>query len=483
MYQTIEIIGLGAGDLDQLPLGIYRKLTRLEQTVFVRTKEHPVVKELQKEGVEFVSFDNLYETSSQFGDVYEAIVNELVEAARINPVIYAVPGHPMLAEQTVKHLLEQDKVPVEITGGQSYLDALFTALQIDPIDGFQFADGTAFDRSKLHYRQHIIIGQVYDRMTASNVKLELLEDLPPDYSVSIVEAAGSQQQNVTQVQLDQLDRMFESVHNLVSVYVPPAPDDLLLHTFRRLHEVIAALRAPDGCPWDRAQTHETLRQYAIEEVYELVEAIDEQDDDGIVEELGDLLLQVMLHSQIGADDGYFTIDDVIHSITRKMIHRHPHIFADQSAETVDDVYRTWDALKQEEKGEERTSVLDGVPAGLPGLAKAFKLQHKAAKVRFGWDNAEDVFAKFQEEWKEFQGAIANQPSEAVEAELGDVLFVLANLARYYKVNPEIALNRTNEKFVRRFTYIEKQLKDLGKDIQTTSLEEMDYYWKEAKRSE
>ncbi|TRM11120.1 nucleoside triphosphate pyrophosphohydrolase [Lentibacillus cibarius] len=483
MYQTIEIIGLGAGDLDQLPLGIYRKLARLEQTVFVRTKEHPVVKELQKEGVEFVSFDNLYETSSQFGDVYEAIVNELVEAARINPVIYAVPGHPMLAEQTVKHLLEQDKVPVEITGGQSYLDALFTALQIDPIDGFQFVDGTAFDRSQLHYRQHIIIGQVYDRMTASNVKLELLEDLPPDYSVSIVEAAGSQQQNVTQVQLDQLDRMFESVHNLVSVYVPPAPDDLLQHTFRRLHEVIAALRAPDGCPWDRAQTHETLRQYAIEEVYELVEAIDEQDDDGIVEELGDLLLQVMLHSQIGADDGYFTIDDVIRSITRKMIHRHPHIFADQSAETVDDVYRTWDALKQEEKGEERTSVLDGVPAGLPGLAKAFKLQHKAAKIGFGWDNAEDVFAKFQEEWQEFQGAIANQPSEAVEAELGDVLFVLANLARYYKVNPEIALNRTNEKFVRRFTYIEKQLKDLGKDIQTTSLEEMDYYWKEAKRSE
>ncbi|RYG72689.1 nucleoside triphosphate pyrophosphohydrolase [Lentibacillus lipolyticus] len=481
MDRTIEVIGLGAGDLSQLPLGIYRKLTRAEDAVFVRTIDHPVVKELQNEGVVFKPFDDLYETFNDFAAVYDGIVDRLLDESRVRTVIYAVPGHPMLAEKTVNRLLKQEEVSVKILGGHSYLDALFTALKIDPVDGFQFSDGTAFSRDRLNYRQHIIVSQVFDQMTASNVKIELLEDLPPDYPVSIVEAAGSEQERLTWVRLEELDRVFDKVHNLASVYIPPVPENMLQHTFSRLREVIAALRAPDGCPWDRAQTHETLRQYVIEEAYELIEAIDEQDDDGIVEELGDLLLQVMLHSQIGKDDGYFTIDDVIRSITEKMIHRHPHVFANQQARTVDDVYQTWDALKRKEKGHQRTSVLDGVPAGLPGLAKASKLQHKAAKVGFSWDDVQDVLAKFREEWHELQEAIGEH--QHIEEELGDVLFVLANLARYYKVNPELALNRTNQKFTRRFTYVEQQLKDRGKDIQTTSLEEMDVYWNQAKRGE
>src|SRR5699024_10399668 len=249
----------------------------------------------------------------------------------------------------------------------------------DPIDGFQFIDATGFDRNQLNFRNHLIFSQIYDAFTASNVKLTLLEDLPADYRVTIVEAAGTDNEDVRVIALEDLDRSME-ISNLTTLYVPPVPPALQNHTFTRLREVIAALRAPDGCPWDRAQTHETLREHAIEEVYELIEAIDEQDDDGIIEEQGDMLLQVMLHSQVGEDDGYFTIDDVISSITDKVIHRHPHVFKDQSDDTVDAVYRTCDALKQEEKGDQRNSVLDGIPAGLPQLAKAFKLQKKAAKV-------------------------------------------------------------------------------------------------------
>lgn len=482
MTNRIEIIGLGAGDINQLPLGIYKKLTNVNRAVFVRTMDHPAVKALQELGVTFISFDHEYERESQFEDIYARIVEELIKKAQETSIIYAVPGHPMLAEKTVQLLLERMDVEVDIAGGQSYLDALFTSLKIDPIDGFQFVDGTSFQRRQLVYRQHIIFCQVYDRFIASDVKLALLEDLPPDYEVTIVEAAGSWQEKLTALPLEELDRSVE-VNNLTSVYIPPAPEEMLHHTFPFLKDTIAKLRAPEGCPWDRAQTHDTLREYAIEEVYELIEAIDACDDEGIVEELGDVLLQVMLHSQIGEDSGYFTIDDVIQTITSKMIHRHPHVFADTQADTVEQVYKNWDALKQEEKGAERKSVLDGVPEGLPSLAKAYKIQKKAAKTGFDWTDVNEIWDKLQEELDEVDEAVSIKSEVEVEQELGDVLFVLANISRYYKINPEIALNRTNQKFMSRFSYIEEQLQEHGKDIMETSLNEMDYYWNEAKKLE
>ncbi|MUK88066.1 nucleoside triphosphate pyrophosphohydrolase [Ornithinibacillus sp. L9] len=479
----IEIIGLGAGDIEQLPLGIYKKLTNTKAPILVRTMDHPVIKTLQKEGVLFESFDTIYETEDQFESVYQQIVERIIEkASDFTSLIYAVPGHPMLAEKTVQLLLENSEIETKIIGGQSYLDDLFTSLQIDPIEGFQFVDGTSFSRSELNYRQHIVFCQVYDRFIASEVKLALLEDLPADYEITIIEAAGSSKEMIKKVPLEELDHQME-VSNLTSVYVPPAPAHLLNHTFYRLREVIAELRGPNGCPWDKEQTHETLREYAIEEVYELIEAIDDQDDEGIIEELGDILLQVMLHSQIGEDDGYFNVEDVIRSITDKMIYRHPHVFDTIKVDSVDDVYKNWDDLKKKEKGEQRKSVLDGVPEHLPSLAKAFKLQKKAAKVGFDWDDVNDIWNKLKEEIEEVKAAIEDKDQLEMEKELGDVLFVLANISRYYKINPEVALNRTNQKFLSRFSYIEKQLQEQGKDIQETSLQEMDYYWDQAKERE
>ncbi|MFC4558561.1 nucleoside triphosphate pyrophosphohydrolase [Virgibacillus kekensis] len=478
----IEIIGLGAGDINQLPLGIYKKLTNTTIPLFSRTNDHPVISTLQDEGLHFTSYDILYEKKNQFADVYQQIVEELLEQAKDSSLIYVVPGHPMLAEKTVQLLLEQTGIEVEVAGGQSYLDALFTSLKIDPIDGFQFVDGTGFNREQLNYRQHLVFCQVYDQFVASEVKLALLEDLPPEYSVTIVTAAGSEQEKITTIPLEELDRSVE-VNNLTSVYVPPAPSHLLNHRFEHLREVIAVLRGPDGCPWDKKQTHESLREYVIEEVYEFIEAVDQQDDEGIIEELGDILLQVMLHSQIGEDDGYFTVDDVIRSITDKMIHRHPHVFGDTSISTVDELYQTWDALKKEEKGDQRKSVLDGVSVGLPALAKAYKLQKKAAKVGFDWDNVDDIWDKLHEEVDEVKEAVESQEQEHLEKEIGDVLFVLANISRYYKINPEIALNLTNQKFLSRFSFIEEQLNERGKDINETPLEEMDYYWNQAKKRE
>ncbi|MYL44343.1 nucleoside triphosphate pyrophosphohydrolase [Virgibacillus halodenitrificans] len=478
----IEIIGLGAGDIDQLPLGLYKKLVNQKNTVYTRTKDHPVIRSLEEEGVLFTSFDWMYEEEANFGDVYERIVGSLIEKGRKESIIYTVPGHPMLAEKTVQLLLDQKEVEVDILGGQSYLDDLFTTLQIDPIEGFQFVDGTSFKRNQLNYHNHIIFCQVYDRFIASEVKLALLEDLPPEFEIKVVDAAGSEQESIRTMPLEELDHSME-ISNLTSIYIPPAPENLLQHTFSRLKEVIAVLRGPDGCPWDREQTHESLREYAVEEVYELIEAIDKQDDENIVEELGDMLLQVMLHSQIGEDDGFFTVDDVIRSITTKMIHRHPHVFADVSVDSIDQVYKNWDELKREEKGEARTSLLDGVPNHLPSLAKAYKLQKKAAKVGFNWDNADDIWDKLSEEIDEVKEAIQSGNEEEMEKEFGDVLFVLANLTRYYKFNPEIALNRSNQKFYSRFQFIEKQIQEKNLDINQVSLEKMDYFWNLAKERE
>ncbi|MGM8213037.1 nucleoside triphosphate pyrophosphohydrolase [Virgibacillus sp. W0430] len=482
MTAYIKIVGLGAGEIDQLPLGIYKLLTGEQDKIFVRTCLHPVVSTLQQEGISFESFDSYYEAETDFANVYEKIVETLVKEAKSRPIIYAVPGHPMLAEQTVQLLLDEPDVEVDVVGGHSYLDALFTALKIDPIDGFQFIDGASFHRSELNYKQHTVFCQVYDRMIASEVKLVLLEDLPADYEVTIVEAAGTNEEKLIPIPLKELDHHVQ-MSNLTSLYVPPVPDELLTHTFHHLRNTIATLRGPEGCSWDKQQTHESLRTYVIEEVYELIDAINNEDDEGIVEELGDVLLQVMLHSQIGEDDGYFTVDDVIKGITEKMIHRHPHVFKKDHLQNGVDLHASWEALKQEEKGKKRASLLDSVPNSLPPLAKAAKLQKQAAKAGFDWPDTAEVWAKLDEEIEEVKKAIDEDDPLEIEKEIGDVLFVIANLARHYKVNPASALSRSNQKFLSRFAYVEKKVQESGRDMTESTLEEMDTYWDEAKGKE
>ena len=480
MANSIQVVGLGAGTLEQLPLGIYNILTEEKKRVFVRTKKHPVVQQLENIGVEFRSFDSYYEDETSFQAVYERVVATLIEEAYKQPVIYAVPGHPMLAEQTVQQLIEQPEIHVQVIGGKSYLDDLFTALKIDPIDGFQFVDATNFERETLNYKQHLIFCQVFDRLIASEVKLQLLEDLPADYEVTIVQSAGMKEEKSIKIPLQDLDRAME-VSNLTTVYVPPAPKEILYHRFEQLRNVIQVLRGPHGCPWDKEQTHVSLRDYAIEEVYELVDAINKEDDEGIIEELGDILLQVMLHSQIGEDAGFFTIYDVIKGITEKMIHRHPHVFEDPNLLHTKALSAIWEERKGKEANNERASMLDRIPLSMPSLFRAIKLQKIAAKVGFDWEDVSDVWEKMREEVTEVHEAIDRNDYTDIEGELGDLLFVIANLARHYNVNPEIALQRTNEKFASRFSYMENELRKRNRDITQTDLQEMEHYWEEAKR--
>lgn len=479
MSRKIEIIGLGGGDIQQLPLGIYQKLCSHSTPVFARTKDHPVIETLQEEGVTFIFFDQFYEQTNNFQEVYEKIVQTLLNAVKKQDIVYAVPGHPMVAEKTVQMLLDTPNVDVQVIGGQSYLDDLFTSLRIDPIEGFQMIDATDFERGNLNYLNHLVFCQVYDVLIASEVKLTLLEDLPADYSVVIVSAAGSNQEKVEKITLEQLDR-YPFFDNLTSIYIPPATKSDLNHTFQRLREVIAILRGPNGCAWDRQQTHESLKRYLLEEAYELFEAIDDEDDEGIIEELGDVLLQVMLHSQIGEDAGYFSIDDVIRSVTNKMIERHPHVFSGLDVTSIEEIHQNWQEIKNKEK-KERTSLLDGIPKHLPALLRAYNIQKKAKSVNFDWKNVEEVWEKFTEELEELNEALRLKDERKIEEEFGDLFFTLVNIARHYTIDPEMALQRTNQKFIDRFQYIEVEMAREGKSLSTSHQAEMDQYWEAYKR--
>ncbi|MDQ0157715.1 nucleoside triphosphate pyrophosphohydrolase [Robertmurraya andreesenii] len=480
----ILVMGLGAGDLEQLPLGIYRLLKEGEH-IYLRTKEHPVIYELGKEGLEFQSFDSIYEQFDSFEEVYEEICAELFRYAKKDSIVYAVPGHPLVAERTVQILLEraaEHGIEVEIGGGQSFLDPLFQAVQIDPIEGFQLLDATSLRRDEIEVRQHMIIGQVYDTFMASEVKLTLMELLPDEYEVYIVTAAGSKEERVQRVPLFELDREV-SLNNLTSVYVPPVSDEVVLYKqFSKLRQIIAELRGPNGCPWDKEQTHHSLKKYLLEEAYELIEAIQEEDYDHMIEELGDVLLQVMLHAQIGEDDGYFSINDVIESISAKMVRRHPHVFGDKEADTADEVVKNWQEIKKEEKGEEvEKTLLDKVGKHLPNTLRAFEIQKQAAKVGFDWEKVEEAWDKVKEEMQEFEVEVReNHPHQSVE-EFGDILFALINVARFHQINPEEALLATNQKFIRRFSYVEDCVNRSGKDFKDFSLMELDHFWNEAKK--
>ena len=249
-----------------------------------------------------------------------------------------------------------------------------------------------------------------------------------------------------------------------------------------LVEVVQKLRSPNGCPWDKVQTHESLRRYFIEETYEVVDAIDNKDMDNLREELGDVLLQIVFHSSLAEESGDFTLQDVINDVTEKMIHRHPHVFPEKNSDNKEKIY-TWDELKAQEKGNIRKSVLDGVSKGLPALVAAQKLQDKAGKVGFDWDELEPIWAKVSEEIGEFKEAVALKDRENMEKEAGDVLFSLINLLRWYKISGENALNRTNTKFRQRFLHVEACVNQSDRSWEDFSLAELDAFWEEAKVQE
>lgn len=351
----IHVLGLGYGTKKGLTLGVYSLLKEVGH-LYVRTANHPVVTELEAEGVAIRSFDAIYEGEETFQGVYEKIVAHLLEQAqKEGDIYYAVPGHPLVAEQTVKMLLDEAPsrgIEVKLEGGQSFLEPLFARLQVDPNEGCLILDGTALALEQLNPRLHQIITQVYDSFVASEVKLTLMELYPDDYPVTLVTAVGIEgEEEVLKLPLYELDRGFKT-SNLACLYVPPAEEDRVLNRwYFHSRSLFRTLRGPEGCPWDKKQTHQSLRPYVLEEAQEVCQAIDEGDLFHLKEELGDLLLQVFLHAQIAEEEGIFTMEDVLESMNEKLIRRHPHVFGELKGKIKDEeeLARLWREIKAKEK--------------------------------------------------------------------------------------------------------------------------------------
>lgn len=357
MRHKITIVGLGNYGLDELPLGIYKFLQQ-QTIVYTRTKEHPVINELS-DLLTFYSFDDIYEANYTFEAVYEEIVQQLVSLAQEQEVVYAVPGHPRVAETTTTLLLDyaqkHEDLEVEVLGGKSFIDDVFEAVAIDPNDGFTLLDATSLVAEQLNKRNHVLVTQVYSSMVAGDLKVTLMEIYQDDHEVYIVNGARGKNAQVIATPLYELDHHIDAFTNLSSVLIPKDTESEHYYSdFKYATDIIDRLVDDnDGCPWDRTQTHDSLKRYLLEESFELFEAIDNEDDWHMIEELGDILLQVLLHASIGKKEGYFDINEIVYSLVDKMIRRHPHIFGDQEAGNIEDLNAIWADAKAQEGKKER----------------------------------------------------------------------------------------------------------------------------------
>jgi tetrapyrrole methylase family protein/MazG family protein len=486
MNPVLTLVGLGPGQADDITRRAWRALESA-RIVFLRTARHPCVPDLPA-GPEYRPLDALYAAHDRFEDVYTAIVAAVLAEAPHGGVVYAVPGDPAVGEAAVLRLRQAAPalgIEVQLVHGLSYLEPSFAALEHDPMNGVYLGD--ALDVARAHHPPFppdapALLAQMYDRQIASDLKLTLMNQYPPEHEVVVVHAAGMPDAVYERVPLYALDRDDRAAH-LTSVYIPPITR---AGGFEAFQEVIAHLRAPDGCPWDRKQTHLSLRKYLIEETYEVLDAIEDEDPAALAEELGDLLLQIGLHAQIAVDEGEFFMHDVIATLNEKLIRRHPHVWPPtggapgDAVETPAAVVGQWEQIKRQEReaaGTVRASLLDGVPRALPALLQAAEYTAAAAKPGFDWLRVEDVIAKVREEIDE----VLSATDDAHRAEeMGDLLFVIVNWARWHRIDPELALRAANAKFYRRFRHIEHAAEAQGRPLNTLSLAEMDALWDEAK---
>ncbi|MCA9883868.1 MAG: nucleoside triphosphate pyrophosphohydrolase [Anaerolineae bacterium] len=476
---TITIVGLGPGSVDDITRRAWDVLEHAK-TVYLRTRRHPCVDQLPNNR-QYHDFDELYQSHDAFSDVHDAIIVQLLAAAEQGDIVYAVPGDPMVGETITQCLLAQDKVTVEIVHGVSFIEPMLRQAGIDATDGLQVFDGmilAAMHHPPINPQYPALVAQVFNQMVASDVKLTLMNQYPDDLMVTLIHSTGSDA-IVEHVPLYEIDRS-EHLNHLTSLYVPPLGE---YASFEAFMEIIAHLRAPEGCPWDRKQTHESLRPYLIEEAYEVLDAIDKGEIDELAGELGDLLLQIVLHAQIAVDDGEFYMTDILDRINRKMIRRHPHVWGDVNVDgDPDQVVINWEAIKQAEKadnGQIEQGLLDSIPITAPALWVAHKFQDKVAKVGFDWPDVSGVEDKLREEMQEIFEA--TDPEHKAQ-EIGDLMFVMVNWLRWLDVDdPESLLRSINQKFYNRFHFIEQQAAGQNRDLNEMTLEEMDAIWDQAKK--
>jgi tetrapyrrole methylase family protein/MazG family protein len=343
---------------------------------------------------------------------------------------------------------------------------------------------TASEIKKLHVPPFppdvacVILG--YDKHEAVTELMDVLSAVYPlEHEIKAAIIDGQEEPAVEIIKLESLPQIIQG-KNILAILIPQLPEG---SSFEQFQEIVAHLRAPDGCPWDREQTHLTLRKHLIEESYEALDAMDSGDAEKMREEFGDLLLQIVLNAQIAFESREFTMTEVIHGIHDKIVRRHPHVFGDVEVSGVGNVLQNWEKIKAEEresKGQAEKSLLDGLPTSLPSLVQAQEMQNRAARVGFDWPEIDGVLEKIKEEIDEIRNAASE---DEFASEIGDLFFALVNLARWKGIDAESTLRETNRKFKKRFTYIEDGARAMRKQLSDLSLEEMESLWQSAKRDD
>lgn len=477
---TITVVGLGPSDLSHLGQRQLDALLQTDARVIVRTMSHPASNELaQMRSIE--ACDDLYEAHSSFDEVYRAIVTRIIEAAADANVVYGVPGSASVGERSVSALrlaAMEHHIEMTVIPGVSFLDLAYAACGVDPIaDGLQILDARALpDPLPLHLPT--LITQVDSPLRASDVSVALGRTLDADHRVTVLDRLGDDDEVIEQVTVGSLATY--GAAERTTVFVDATPSGLLglIATNKVLRE---------RCPWDREQTHHTLVTHLLEEAYETADAIGHLPLDApggevdfgayaeVEEELGDLLLQVVFHATLASETGAFDIDEVAEGIRRKLVARHPHVFGDVEVQDADEVLANWEQIKQDEK--QRESLMDDVPGGMSGVARAMKVQKRARSVGFDWKDGTDVFGVMRAEIKELQAA--EDEADRLH-EVGDVLFTAVNLSRHLGIDPETALRMSVERFMSRFRSMESAFAASGLAMADATPEDLDRAWRMAK---
>lgn len=466
----ITIVGVGARR-GELTLDAVEAL-RSGEVIALRTERCECAEWLGAQGISYLALDRLYDEAGDFDQLNRAIAHEVLRLAEENPVVYAVPD---VRDQAALALLQDANADARVIPGVP-LDAHLSAYAQSPCLTLSASD---HELMLPESAQAVLAREIDTRELAGELKLRLMERYPEETQVRLSLEDGTSMR----VPLCGLDRLKDSAYgHRMSAYIGPEPELTRLerYGFGQLNQIMRVLRGPGGCPWDIKQTHQSLTANVVEEAYEVVDAIDRGDMDALYDELGDLLLQVTLHSEIARQHGEFTIDDVLSAVCKKLISRHEHIFGTAQADTPDQVLALWERAKRKEKQLSTVSEsMRAITRSLPQLMRALKVHKKAAQAGFDCELAEQALSKVYEEADELSAAI--QSGRGIEEELGDLLFACAHVARHLKLEPELALAQATDKFIRRFEAMENRILGDGKRMEALNLQEMDRYWDQIKQ--
>ena len=468
----ITVVSLGPGSRDLLTLGAVETMKRARKLI-LRTQMCDAADYLKEIGLSFDTLDALHEESFDFDELIDRSARAVLAAAASGPVCYAVLD--AAADETVKRLREETEVTV-LPGVPLAAPCLAAAPFQDKIE-IQPASSLSVTGTQ----NALLILECNSRILTGQCKLQLLKWYDPDQPALFFPPQKEAARRWVQLPLCEIDRQRAYDHTC-AVLLPALPlRERKRFDFYDLVRVMAILRGEDGCPWDREQTHESLRKYLIEEAYETAAAIDEGDWGHVAEELGDVLLQVVFHARVGEDTGTMELSDITSCICKKMMDRHRHIFGSDHCETAEEVTANWEKIKRQEQGlTTQGQVMQNVPKGLPALLRAAKVQKKASEVGFDWQSAGDALKKAQEEADEALAQL-DEGGESLEEEIGDLLFACVSAARLKGIDSDRALSKATEKFISRFCAMENAILQAGKCWKGLTISEMDVYWKGSKQ--